>query len=116
MGKLRNKRRGGGPAKTLTGLNRTGAANKIMGNQGGIQNPTVGDIVSGKEVELTLGTAPKTERVGRHLGAILIESDGTAGGAISDTNPAEYIVNWTSRGDNLVAWASGTVTARFWVF
>ena len=106
MGALRNKRRGGGPAKTLTGLNRAGAANKILGNKGGVQNPTVGDV----------GTAPVTERVGRHLGALLIECDGTDGGAISETNPAEYIVNWTSRGNNLVVWANGTAAVRFWVF
>jgi hypothetical protein len=116
MGKLRNRRRGGGPAKTLTGLNRTGAANKILGNKGGIHNPTVGDIAAGKEVELTVDTAPVTERVGRHLGAFLIECDGTAGGEISETDPPERTVNWTSRGNNLVAWANGVATVRFWVF
>lgn len=116
MGALRNKRRGGGPAKTLTGLNRAGAANKILGNKGGVQNPTVGDLSAGKEVAMTVGTAPVTERVGRHLGALLIECDGTDGGAISETNPPEYIVNWTSRGNNLVVWANGTAAVRFWVF
>lgn len=118
MGKLRNRRRGGGPAKTLTGLNRTGAANKILANRGGIQNPTVGDLPAGKEVAITVAASkPHTENVGRFLGAILIEMDSTAGGDISETNPPDAYVNWTKRGNNLVVWANtGTVTCRFWVF
>jgi len=116
VGALKNRRRGG-PAKTLTGLNRTGAAFKVLGNRGGISNPSVGDIGRGTEVEMTLGVAPTTERVGRHLGALLIECDSTAGGTISETNPQDVSVNWTSRGSNLVAWCNtGSAVVRFWVF
>jgi len=119
VGKLRNRRRGGGPAKTLTGLTRTGSANKILANAGGIQNPTVGDVSAGKEVTMNLGTEATTEMVGRHLGCILIECDSTSGGEIlaPPGNPPDAYVNWSSRGNNLVAWANTAgVFARFWVF
>jgi hypothetical protein len=97
-------------------LNRTGSANKILGNQGGVQNPTVGDIQTGKEVTMQVDVAPTTEKVGRFLGAMLIECDGTSGGEISETNPPQRTVNWTKRGSNLVAWADGAATCIFWVF
>lgn len=117
MGKLRNRRRGGGPAKTLTGLNRTGSANKILGNKGGIQNPLVGDMAGGKEVVVQAGIKPSIENVGRHLGCLLIECDSTSGGEISETNPPDAYVNWSSRGNNLVVWANvDGVSTRFWVF
>lgn len=118
MGRLRNRRRGGGPAKTLTGLNRAGAANKILANQGGIQNPTVGDIQAGREVEIVATNEPKVEKVGRFLGAVLIDCDPTNGGEIpEDSTVDEREVNWTKRGLNLVVWTDGgTVTCRFWVF
>jgi len=118
MGRLRNRRRGGGPAKTLTGLTRTGAANKILANQGGIQNPTVGDISAGKEVVMSLDTDSTTKDVGRYLGAILIEvTYYYAASEIPDTNPIDRLVNWHKEGNNLIAWCNtGTCNARFWVF
>lgn len=117
MGKLRDRRRGGGPTRTISGLNRMGTMQKIMGNKGGVQFPVHGEHDGGRVYEIAADTTATTEDIGRHTGVYLMEADSLNGGDIPTGAVSNYKrVNWTIRGNNLVVWAEGPVACKFWVF
>lgn len=120
MGRLRDRRRGGGPARTITGLNREGTATKVMGNKGGIQYPIVGEVGAGTIVEVNhpVSEAPIQTPVGpRRTACLLMELDWTVGGEISETNPPQTEFGFTLRNETLITWThNAACTMKFWVF
>ena len=123
MGRLRDRRRGGGPSRTISGLTRTGTNSKVMGNKGGVQYPIVGEVDGGKliTVEVDGGTGDDpviTPLPARTTGVFLAEVDPYSGGAVPETDASHPPrVAFTQRGGNLLVWtANQTARLTFWVF
>lgn len=120
MGRLRNKRRGGGAGKTVSGLTRTGTALKLVGSKGGIQNPIVGEAENGVlfEVFHNTGTTPKTTPLPktRTTAIFLAGLDTHHGGPFPA--PATHVeCHFAHKADNVITWSAGAdVTYTFWVF
>lgn len=122
MGRLRDRRRGGGPARTITGLTRTGTANKLLGNKGGVQNPIVGEATNGEIVTVTHTTGHRittTPIRARSTAALLAGIDFENGGPYPDP-PATASAGeamFAKSGDNILTWTNGgNCTFTFWVF
>lgn len=117
MGRLRDRRRGGGPAKTLSGLNRMGAMQKIMGAKGGIQYPIVGEHDGGRSETFNLEAGvPQTKDLKRFSGIYLEDVDPYSGDAIPESAATTVKVNFTTRGNNLVIWADAACSVSVWVY
>jgi len=120
MGRLRDRRRGGGAARTITGLTRTGTANKLIGSRGGIQNPIVNDVAQGELVEVahTTGTTPTTTKLrARSTAALLCGADFENGGPYPEGAATIGEIGFAKSGDNILTWTNGgDCTFTFWVF
>jgi hypothetical protein len=122
VGRLRNRRRGGGPARTIGGLTRTGTATKLIGSKGGVQNPIVGEATNGElvVVQHTTGSVITTTPIrARSTAALLAGADFENGGPYpADPNTAAAgEALFAKKGDNILTWTNGgDCTFTFWVF
>ncbi len=123
MGRLRDRRRGGGPSRTLTGLTRTGTGNKVVGNKGGIQFPIVGECDAGEIVEVfhdsddpKVVDLPKDRVTGVFLMSASSYSDDTPLPE-EDANVGEYWWRWVTGSSKLAVWTNNVnCYYKFWVF
>ena len=122
MGRLRDRRRGGGPSRTIQGLTRTGTASKVVGNRQ-IQNPVVNDVTVGEIIQTTTNATPqriKTTPIrARATACMLLGVDWENGGPYPDPatdNADTGQFGFVKVGDNVLTWANAQCTFTFWVF
>jgi len=123
VGRLRDRRRGGGPARTIGGLTRTGTAGKVVGNKGGVQNPIVGEVDSGQVFEVFHDTDdPKIVDLPRSrvTGVFLMQACGYSDSdALPETNATTIEANWrfVEGVDKIAVWTDNQgCYFKFWVF